>query len=88
MSHIYKRTKMKENTNKVWEGRGNLWNHLTIYEASDGTLIGDLRNSTVAYIKDTEIVFPEGTTLEEAIAKTIREDGEYLDHLTMYAEEG
>jgi hypothetical protein len=74
------------NRTKIWESEGLLWKNLSIYETETG-FVGELSNS-LSFMKDKEIVFPREMDFSDVKKAVIKQDADFNDEMTMYAEEG
>ena len=72
--------------NKVWEGKGLIWQNLTLYETTEG-YIGVFSNG-LSYVPDKEMKFDTAVCSEEAIQTMTDEDSEMHYEITLYADEG
>ena len=86
-NHIYGKNKMTNTeTNILWEGKGKLFDNLSIYAHGDH-FVGKLTNSKT-FLADKDMTFETGITIEEAVTLIHSEDEQYYDLFTMYADEG
>jgi hypothetical protein len=70
----------------TWFGEGLLWKRLIIRNL-DGTVQGLMMNAVPSYIKDKQIDLSHCNSLDEAIDELRKEDFDYYDELTLYADE-